>query len=83
MDITDIESTVFQFICDFWGEHGYSPTLREISDGCYMSPGNVYRYLDKLEMRGCIRRQTGIARSIVILDESRCSRAPENNPKEH
>jgi len=81
MNITEPERSVLQFICDFWQAHGYSPTLREISEGCYMSSGNVYRFLDKLEVRGCIRREPNIARSIVILDEQLCNATPENNPE--
>jgi repressor LexA len=81
MDITEPERIVLQFICDFWQTHGYSPTLREISEGCYMSSGNVYRFLDKLEVRGCIRREPNIARSIVIVADSPCTLETESDPK--
>ncbi|MCB9451214.1 MAG: hypothetical protein H6672_07225 [Anaerolineaceae bacterium] len=79
MNNTELERTVLRFICDFWREHGFSPTLREISEGCFISGGNLYRHLDKLEARGFISREPGTARSIVILDESLCEPEPETD----
>ncbi|MBZ0277423.1 MAG: hypothetical protein K8I60_14855 [Anaerolineae bacterium] len=72
MDTTAMECQVLEFLRAYWREHTYAPTMREISEGCFMSSANVYRYLDKLEMRGRIRREMGKARSIVILDEADC-----------
>jgi Fe2+ or Zn2+ uptake regulation protein len=35
-----------------------------------MSTANVYRYLDWLEARGYITRQSGVARSIRLLEHN-------------
>ena len=57
---------VYAFICDYLARWQSSPTIREIAAGCYISPGNVYRYLDYLEARGLIIREPGRARSIRL-----------------
>ncbi|MBI5670287.1 MAG: MarR family transcriptional regulator [Chloroflexi bacterium] len=58
---------VYAFIRVYIREWGYAPSIREIARACYISPGNVYRYLDKLEGKGLIERQPGVARSIRLL----------------
>lgn len=61
---------VYSFIADFVKSHGYSPTLREIADGCYLGRSTVVRYLDKLEAKGRIAREEGKPRSIALLESS-------------
>ena len=56
------------FIREYIHENGYSPSLREISDGCYLGRSTVMRYLDKLEARGRISRAIGKARSIAVCE---------------
>jgi hypothetical protein len=58
---------VFDFLCQYNRQFGYSPTLREVSEACYMSRPNMYRYLDRLEGQGRIVRDSGIARGITIV----------------
>lgn len=62
---------VFDFLCHYNRQFGYSPTMRELSEGCFMSRPNMYRYLDKLEAQGRISRDSGIARGITLI--ARCS----------
>jgi DNA-binding MarR family transcriptional regulator len=64
----DTVESVYAFICNFIETQGYSPSQREIASGCYMSVGNVVRYLDKLEARGLVYREPYIPRSIRLLD---------------
>lgn len=64
------EAAVYAFIVNYIRQHGYSPSLREISRGCFMSQANVMRYLDRLEAQGRITRQPGRARSITLLDRN-------------
>ncbi len=59
---------LFTFLCQYERQFGYSPTLREMADGCFMSRPNVYRYLDYLEAQGRITRESGIARGITVLN---------------
>lgn len=58
---------VFDFLCQYNRQFGYSPTLREVAEACYMSRPNMYRYLDRLEGQGRIVRDPGIARGITIV----------------
>lgn len=61
--------SVYNFIFEFTGEHGFSPTLREIAKGCYLGRSTVLRCLDKLEFQGKISREPNKARSIVLIEE--------------
>jgi repressor LexA len=66
-----IEQTVenlYSFIQTYIQENGYSPSLREISEGCYLGRSTVLRYLDKLEAKGRITRAEGKARSISLKE---------------
>ena len=47
-----VTNQVYEYIQVYFHEHGFAPSLRDISEGCYMSPSNVVRYLDKLEAQG-------------------------------
>ena len=71
--MTDFETSndIYDFIRDFIGEHGYSPTLREIAVACYMSTTTVVRYLDKLCADGRISRELQKPRSIALLAAQR------------
>lgn len=58
---------VYRFIETYMQANGFAPSVRNIADGCYMSRGNVIRYLDKLEAWGYITREPGQARSIALV----------------
>jgi DeoR/GlpR family transcriptional regulator of sugar metabolism len=57
---------VYTFIQNYIAKYSISPSLREISKGCFMSTSTIYRYLDKLEAEGRIIRYAGQARSISL-----------------
>ncbi len=65
----DVTTQVYQYICDYFDEYSFAPSLRDIGKGCYLSPSNVIRHLDKLEARGLISRELRKPRSIVLLDD--------------
>jgi repressor LexA len=58
---------IYEFIVIFIEQHGYPPTMREIADGCYISAGNVVRYLDKLEAERRLIREPRKARSLKLV----------------
>lgn len=61
---------IFDFVVAYKDRYnGNSPSLVEISKGCYTSRTNVVRYLDILEARGYIQRNPYIPRSIRILPD--------------
>ena len=62
----DMEA-MFIFLCQHQRETGFPPSLREMADAFYMSPGTIMRYLDKMEAKGWIAREWGKARGITIL----------------
>lgn len=64
-----VTNQVYEYIQVYFQEHGFAPSLRDISEGCYMSPSNVVRYLDKLEAQGRISRELRKPRSIALLNE--------------
>ncbi len=63
-----VSKSVYEFICTYILEHGYSPSQRDIARGCYINAASVIRYLDKLEAKGYIRRELGKARSITLCE---------------
>lgn len=69
MDEQTIQA-VYAYIRVYLHQYGYGPSIREIARDCFMSPANVYRYLDWLEARGYITRQSGVARSIRLLEHN-------------
>ena len=61
--------TVYAFVKTYIQQHGYSPSVREIADGCYIHFSTAIRCLDKLEARGRLARDPGKARSIRLLEK--------------
>ena len=62
-----VTARVYDVIRAYFKQYGFAPSLRDISEACYMSPSNVVRYLDKLEAQGRISRELRKPRSIAIL----------------
>ncbi len=68
--MSETTEAVYQFIRQYFKEHGLSPSQRDIAKGCYISQSTVGRHLDILEAHGWIRRANGVFRSISILDRT-------------
>jgi sulfur relay (sulfurtransferase) DsrC/TusE family protein len=67
--LNDRGAQVLAFIKDFVGQHGYSPTVREIVVGVGLSSSSMANYwLGRLERDGRIRRTSRVARSIVLVE---------------
>jgi repressor LexA len=66
-DLTPRQQQVLEYISRFVNEHGYPPTLREISKQLGTS-GTVsaLRHLEALERKGHIRRDPGSSRGIAV-----------------
>lgn len=60
---------VYDFIGQYIADHGYAPSIRDISKGCNMSRSNVIRYLDRLEANRRIKRDPGVSRGISLLED--------------
>jgi len=59
---------ILQFITDYRRLKGFAPSIREMAEHLNTSTSLVDYYLRRLENQGRIRRDPGIARSIVILE---------------
>jgi repressor LexA len=69
MTKTDRGPQILNYIRWFQSEHGLTPTIREIAQGCgFASTSNVTYWLNALELTGKIRRVENKARSIVVLE---------------
>ncbi|GAB4351436.1 MAG: hypothetical protein Kow0026_08500 [Oricola sp.] len=66
--ITRPQKNCLDFIAAYCRRHGYSPTFDEIKEGIgAASKGSVFALINRLEARGWISRQSGCARSVVVL----------------
>lgn len=65
-DITERDKDILNFICGFMEQHGYSPSIREIGAGVYLSKPVVQRHLWRLVECGYISIEPRTARSIVL-----------------
>ena len=54
----------------FHARKGYAPSVRELGDGLHMlSPNAPQQLLKALERKGAIRRDGGLSRTIVLVEE--------------
>jgi SOS-response transcriptional repressor LexA len=59
---------LLSFIEQFIGEHGYSPSYREIMSGCdYTSVATVSLHVNNLIARGHLRKRDRSARSLEVV----------------
>ena len=66
---------ILRFIETFVSRNNYSPSFRDIQQGCRVSSTSVVNYhLRNLEKHGCIRRSKEVARAIELVQEI----VPEN-----
>ena len=64
MELTPRQKSVFDVICEYHRQNGFSPTVREICQRLGLSgPAGVHRILGVLEEKGYIRSSSGKKRS--------------------
>lgn len=63
-----IRQDILEFIEEFTREHGYSPSVREISKHTCVGVSTVQYHLDVLEGHGYISRQENTSRSVRLLN---------------
>lgn len=65
------ERRMLDFIIQFIQRYGYAPTLKEIGEGLDLhSPATVHESVDKLRLKGFIRKLDGAARGLEIVKDS-------------
>ena len=60
---------VYNYICDYWDEHGYAPAFRDIADGLDLSLATITFHVNSLRKDGRIKYDPKISRSLVVLDK--------------
>ncbi len=66
--LTERQAAVLAYIKKYLVKYGYAPSLRAVADRFDMQHTGVVGHLKALQAKGYIRRDKGIARSIVVLD---------------
>ncbi|MCA0456135.1 MAG: hypothetical protein LCI00_19310 [Chloroflexi bacterium] len=72
---------IYQFLWDYYQEHGFAPTYREIAESCFIAHTGVASHLDRLTRWGWITREEGKARSMRPLQDPTTVLTPENPQK--
>jgi len=66
LGLTPRQADVLQFVRDYIGQRGCSPSMAEISAALKCSPPSACRLLQRLEKRGAIIRDPRLHRSITL-----------------
>lgn len=64
--LTKRQSEIIDYLEDYIIEHGYSPTIIEISEHFEISPTSASHHIQALERKKQVSRTPGVARSIVV-----------------
>ena len=65
----DTREKIYGYVVDYIAEHGYSPTVREIADGVYLSSSSaVHNQLIRMFAEGTLETdaKTGTPRAIRV-----------------
>lgn len=69
--LTPKQAEIYDFILQFTKEHGYPPSVREISAAVNLkSPSTVHFHMKKLEAEGYIQKADGKTRAITLPHEA-------------
>lgn len=65
------ERQLLDFITQFIQRYGYAPTLKEIGDSMGMSsPATVHEHIDRLRIKGFIKKLDGTARGLEVIKDT-------------
>lgn len=65
--LTDKEQSVYNYITDIIKRDGYSPSVRDIKEALSIkSTSTVHSYLERLEKKGYIQKETGKSRTLRV-----------------
>lgn len=67
--LSTTQARMLDFLRSFIGQFQYPPTIRDIQDGCGISSTSVVDYnLKRLEKKGYIMREKGVARGLSLVE---------------
>lgn len=70
-NLTKRQRQILDFITDFYNEHGYAPSLREIGEHFNLSsPATIHAHIQSLKQKGMLKTSFNQARSIEIIPAS-------------
>lgn len=64
--LTEKQQAVFDWICDFIGGHGYSPTFRQIASAFGYSLNNAVNHCNLIRKKGWLTWDEKVNRTIRI-----------------
>lgn len=74
------EKQLLDFITQFIQRYGYAPTLKEIGESMGIhSPATVHEHVDRLRLKGFIKKLDGTARGLEVIRGSYRSGADEGS----
>ena len=76
---TKKQRELLEFIEEFINKHGYSPSYREIMNGCnYNSVATVALHVNNLIKRGHLQKRDNSARSLEVITQTETSKVMTN-----
>lgn len=60
---------ILEYISQYAQRHGFSPTLKEISEATGTSIATVYEHVETLITKGVLRKEHGLSRSLEIIED--------------
>ena len=68
-NLTPKQFQIVRFLQDYWVEHEYAPTMREIADHLGVSRPTVFEHIEAMEKKNALSREPTLARSVVLAPE--------------
>jgi SOS-response transcriptional repressor LexA len=66
--LSERQRAILRFIQDYVQQHSHAPSIRDISQGVGIpSTSNVSYHINRLIQHGCLYKQPGTSRTLVIL----------------
>lgn len=83
MQLTKKQQIIYDFICTFTLENGYSPSIREIGEGVGLkSPATVYAHIENLKALGVLEKTAMKNRALSITGMKANNTSSKNNADE-
>ncbi len=83
MQLTKKQQIIYDFICTFTLENGYSPSIREIGEGVGLkSPATVYAHIENLKALGVLEKTAMKNRALSITGMKGNSTSSKKNTDE-
>ena len=65
--LTSAQEKCFDYICDFWEENTFSPSISDIAKGLEVNPNAAAEHVSALKRKGYVIKQSNVARTITPI----------------